>query len=73
MYINIKDDPTLIDFLEARDIKEYTKETCIKRLKQYCKLTGKTPSELIEEAEDEERIRMRNRKIKRYFMIIKNT
>ena len=68
--MNIKDDPILIDFLDSRDIREHTKVSYIKRLKQYCQFTGKTPTKLIEEAEceEEERIRMRNRKIKRYMI-----
>jgi len=66
----LREDSSLIDFLDSRDTREQTKETYIKRLNEYCKFTGKMPSELIEEAEEEEeeRIRMRNRKIKRYLI-----
>jgi hypothetical protein len=51
--MNIKEDPTLIDFLESKDIKEYTKEIYTKQLKQYCIFTCKMPSKLIDEAEYE--------------------
>ena len=66
----LKKDPSLIDFLDSRDIREPTKISYINRLNEYCKFTGKMPSELIEEAEieEEERIRMRNRQIKRYLI-----
>lgn len=68
--MNISDDPTLIDFLDSRNTKKSTKEVYTKRIRIYSNFIGKTPTELIEEAEEEEeeRIRMRNRKIKRYFI-----
>ena len=66
--MNIKEDPHLIDFLENRHLKPASIDQYTRQLKQYCKFTKKTPTELIEEAEDEEeeRIRMKNRKIKKY-------
>ncbi|WP_414469453.1 tyrosine-type recombinase/integrase [Methanobacterium sp. ACI-7] len=68
--MDIHEDTTLLEFLDSRNTKESTKEIYIRRIVVYCKFIGKTPTELIEEAEKEEekRIRMRNRKIKRYFI-----
>lgn len=66
--MNIKEDPHLIDFLENRNLKPATIDQYTKQLTQYCKYTGLTPTQLIEEAEyeEEERIRMKNRKIKKH-------
>ncbi|MEN6291071.1 MAG: hypothetical protein ABFD07_03500, partial [Methanobacterium sp.] len=68
MTMNIKEDPHLTDFLENRHLKPASIDQYTRQLKQYCKFTEKTPTELIEEAEEEEeeRIRMKNRKIKKY-------
>lgn len=63
------EDPHVKDFLNSRQIRQSTKRQYILRLTSYCKFTGKTPTQLIEEAEAEEdsHTRMKNRKIKRYF------
>jgi integrase len=65
---NIDSDPTFKDFLDARNIRERTRENYKYHLKNYCQITDKTPTQLIEEAEEEEDsgIRLRKRKIKRY-------
>ena len=49
-------------------MRKSTKEQYISRIFKYCICFDKTPSELIEEAEDEEekKIRMKNRHIKKY-------
>ena len=56
------------DFLNSRQVRKSTKEQYISRIFKYCIFLDKTPSELIEEAEDEEekKIRMKNRHIKKY-------
>ena len=68
--MNIQNDPHLIEFLQNLNIRKTTQEIYIKRLKVYCEFTGKTPTQLIEEAEEDEesRIRMKNRRIKKDIM-----
>lgn len=57
-------------FFIQRDLGESSRNTYLIRLKKYCEYTQKTPSELIEEAEaeQEENIKMRHRKINRYLL-----
>ena len=64
----IKKDQHIQDFLKTRSIRESTAKEYIKRIGIFCKFIGKTPTELIEEAENEEdrNIRMKRRKIKKY-------
>ncbi|MGB9979413.1 tyrosine-type recombinase/integrase [Methanobacterium sp.] len=68
--MNIQNDPHLIEFLQNLNVRKTTQEIYIKRLKVYCQFTGKTPTQLIEEAEEDEenRIRMKNRRIKKDIM-----
>lgn len=68
--MNIQDDPHLIEFLQNLNVRKSTKEIYIKRLKVYCEFTDKTPTQLIEEAEEDEenRIRMKKRRIKKDIM-----
>ena len=64
----IIDDPLIKEFLQNRNIKPKTQRNYIYHLSDYCKATNKNPSELIEEAEVEEdkKIRLRLRKIKKH-------
>ena len=66
----IREDHHVKEFLNSRQIRQSTKRQYILRITSYCKFTGKTPTQLIEEAEAEEdnHIRMKNRKIKKYFI-----
>ena len=66
--MNIEEDPTFIEYISNQHVKEKTKYAYKFRLKGYCNYTQQTPTQLIEEAENEEekRIRMKNRKIKQH-------
>lgn len=68
--MKIVDDPHIKDFMDARNLRESTKRTYLAMLKLYFDFLNKTPTELIEEAEKEEdkRIKMKNRKIRRYLI-----
>ncbi len=48
----IKKDTHFIDFIDSRDLRESTIKHYAKRLTTFCNLIGKTPTELIEEAEE---------------------
>ena len=63
-------DDLVKEFFLSKNIRETTKEHYLQRLSVYCSFIEKTPSEMIEEAEyeEEERIRMRKRKIKQCFL-----
>ncbi len=67
---DVKKDDCYIDFIESRDIGNSTKRTYMHRITRYCNFLGKTPTELIEEAEDEQdsAIKTRKRRIKRYLI-----
>ncbi|OEC84933.1 MULTISPECIES: tyrosine-type recombinase/integrase [Methanobacterium] len=69
-YRDIENDPCVKDFLRSRRLRESTKKEYLGRLKQYCLFTGKTPTELIDEAEMEQDqgIKSRKRKIKGYIL-----
>lgn len=64
------DDPKFIEFGIIRDLKPQTMEFYGTVMTRYCRFTGLTPSELIEEAiaEEEAMVRMINRKIREYFV-----
>ena len=65
---SIVNDNHFQEFLNNRQVTESTKEQYTVRMLSYCDYLNKNPTELIEEAEDDEdqMIRMKNRKIKRY-------
>lgn len=56
-------------FFQSRRIKGRTERRYAQSLAAYARFCGKSPSQLIEEAEneEEERIRMKNRRIRSYF------
>lgn len=63
-------DPLLIEFLDARRRKQSTKREYANRVLKYCEFLDKTPTELIEEAE-EDQINyplIRQRRIKEYLL-----
>ena len=66
--MNIEEDPHVKLFFQFRNIKQNTKRNYLSALASYCKYVNLTPTELIEEAEKEqdEPIKMKNRKIKKY-------
>lgn len=66
--MEIENDSMLMEFLESKKRKESTKAQYIKRIRRYCNFTGLNPTELIEEADLEEKtvLTMNFRKIKRY-------
>lgn len=70
MTLTILEDQHYKKFIEYKGIKDSTQEVYSYILENYCDLIGKTLTELIEEAEEEEdkRIRMKNRKIKNYLI-----
>ncbi|WP_048190753.1 phage integrase N-terminal SAM-like domain-containing protein [Methanobacterium sp. SMA-27] len=61
-------------FIQNRDVKSGTIELYSQIIKDYSNFLNKTPSEWITEAESEEdeRIRMRNRSIKKYLLDYKD-
>jgi len=65
--MDIKEDKHFQDFLDSKHYKPKSEESILRRLTLYCQHTHKTPTQLIEEAEIEEdqRIRMKNRIIKK--------
>lgn len=67
---DIAKDDLIKEFFLAKNIRDSTKQSYLIRLSFYCSFIAKSPSEMIEEAEEEEeeRIRMRKRKIKKYFL-----
>ena len=69
-YKDIETDPCIKDFIRSRSLRESTKREYLMRINQYCKFTGKTPSELVDEAEIEQDqgIKTRKRKIKDYIL-----
>lgn len=66
---DIKNDRCFKDFLRSRSRRPSTKSQYVTRIRVYANFTGKTPTQLIEEAETEEEqgIKLRNRKINDYF------
>ena len=69
-YREIENDRCIKDFLRSRGISEKTKREYLIRINQYSKFTGKTPEELIDEADDEQDqgIKQRKRKVKDYIL-----
>lgn len=67
---DIKKDECFMDFIESRDVGESTKRSYLHRITRYCDFIGRMPTELIEEAEEEQDqgIKTRKRKIKRYLI-----
>ena len=67
---DIKKDEVVQEYFLAKNIRQSTKKLYTRRLRYYCNFVGKTPTELIEEAENEEEqgLRMRKRSIKKYFL-----
>jgi integrase len=65
---DIIEDPLVQEFFDSRPISKGTKKNYLYRFIKYSNFTGKSPSELIDEAEKEEdsQIRNRHRKIKNY-------
>ena len=68
--MNVREDRHYQDLIISRNIRESTVTEYARDLNAYCNYLNKTLKELIEEAENEEesRIRMKNRKIKRYLL-----
>lgn len=66
---DIKNDRCFKDFIRSRSRRSSTKSQYITRIRVYANFVGKIPTELIEEAENEEEagIKLRNRKINDYF------
>lgn len=63
-------DPTFKDFIRSRGIKERTARHYESRIRYYCNFIGKSPTELIDEAEEEQQegIKLRKRKVKSYVL-----
>lgn len=68
--VDMENDEEINDFLRAKPRRESTKTEHIIRLRAFCNFIDKKPVELIKEAEDEEenRIRMKKRRIRKYFI-----
>lgn len=54
--MNIKDDPKIIQWFRIDDLSEKSQGTYLIYMKKFCSCNGKSPSELIKEAEDETRM-----------------
>jgi len=67
---DISMDSLVKEFFLAKNIRESTKNHYLIRLRYYCSFIEKTPSQMIEEAENEEEelLRMRRRKIRKYLL-----
>ena len=66
----IHNDRYVQDFYLARGLSESSEENYTIRLKSYCNFLGKSPKELLDIAEQEQdnNIKMKDRKIKRYLL-----
>jgi integrase len=62
--LEIQDDPVFADYLEEKVLKPRTIEIYSYHMKHYCEATGMSPTDLLEEAEDEEEERVPLRKTK---------
>lgn len=67
-YQELKKDPLVKDFLRSRGIRKSTEKAYLQRINKYCEFLGKTPTEFIDEAEEEQDngIKKRKRKINSY-------
>ncbi len=68
--MNVREDIHFKQFIRSRNIKKTTQDLYAILLGNYCDYFNKTPTDFIEEAEQEEeqRIRMKYRKIKEYLL-----
>ncbi|MBZ2166973.1 tyrosine-type recombinase/integrase [Methanobacterium spitsbergense] len=68
--MDIKSDRHFQDLIISRNLRKSSIKEYAKSLNQYCVFINKNPTELIEEAENQEdqQIRMKNRNIKRYIL-----
>lgn len=68
--IDLREDPLIQKFIRNRELQQSTERRYLDNLKLYCKFIDKTPSEFINEAdfEEDERIRLRNRKVGNYLL-----
>ena len=68
--MNIESDQHFQDLIISRNLRKSSIREYAKSLNQYCVFINKNPTELIEEAENQEdqQIRMKNRNIKRYLL-----
>lgn len=68
--IEIYSDPAFKDFIRSRGIKKKTVRIYESRIRYYCKFVGKSPTELVDEAEKEQDqgIKLRKRKVKIYVL-----
>ena len=68
--MNIESDQHFQDLIISRNLRKSSIREYAKSLNQYCIFINKNPTELIEEAENQEdqQIRMKNRNIKRYLL-----
>ena len=64
---NIEKDPHIQMFLQTRNMKPRTIELRLLQIKDYCKHHNMTPTQIIEEAEEDEdqQIKMKHRKIRK--------
>jgi len=71
---DIKNDRCFKDFTRSRNIRDRTKGIYATRIKVYSNFTKKTPTEMIEQAEKEEKLgtKLRNREINDHFYDFRN-
>ena len=67
---DLREDPLIKKFIRNRELQESTERRYLDNLKLYCKFIDKSPTEFINEAdfEEDERIRLRNRKVGEYLL-----
>ncbi|WP_414469816.1 hypothetical protein [Methanobacterium sp. ACI-7] len=59
---DIKEDHHVIDFLTTRRLRESTTKEYLLRINAYCNYLNKNPTEIIEEAEEQEDSNIRMKK-----------
>jgi integrase len=66
--MDITNDPAITDWFDAKWKALSTKENYLKAIRDYCEFTGKMPSELLDEAEEQfdKRLPMRKISVNRY-------
>ncbi len=72
--MDLENDHLVKSFIQNRNLRKGTIALYLQNIRNYSNFLGKTPTEWINEAEYEEdqRIRMRNRKIKQYLLDFKD-
>src|SRR5574343_199939 len=65
-----QDDPVFVDFLNSRNITEGTRISYQMHINKFCDITNVTPTQLIQQAEEDEEsgIKSREKRIRKYLL-----